>query len=89
MYHNDDPWVKKDTNVEFEVSMGSYDGAVVCELVGLFMIDMLSKSFEKKIISVFTETMVCQFLEIITVIRAIKLEKILWNYLKNINQIWI
>ena len=49
MYHNDDPWVKKDSNVESEVSMGSYDGAEVCELVGLFMIDMLSKSFEKKL----------------------------------------
>ena len=27
--------------------MGSYDGAEVCEIVGLFMLDMLSKLFEK------------------------------------------
>ena len=84
MYHNDDPWVKKDTSVEFDVTMGSYDGAEVCEIVGLFMLDTLSKFFEK-IISIYTETMVCQFLETATAIRARKFEKISQNYLKNIN----
>ena len=53
MYHNDDPWVKKDTSVEFDVTMGSYDGAEVCEIVVLFMLDMLSKLFEKKYISLY------------------------------------
>ena len=47
MYHNDDPWVKKDTSVEFDVTMGSYDGAEVGDIVGVFMLDMLSKLFEK------------------------------------------
>ena len=47
LYHNDDPWVKKDTSVEFDVTMGSYDGAEVGEIVGVFMLDMLSKLFEK------------------------------------------
>ena len=67
---------QKDTSIEFGVTMGSYDGAEVCEVVGLFMLDMLSKSFEK-ILSVYTETMVCQFLETMTDIITIKLEKIL------------
>ena len=49
LYHNDDPWVKKDTNVELEISMGSYDSAEVCELVGLFMVDLLSNLVEKKL----------------------------------------
>ena len=84
LYHNDDPWVKKDTSVEFDVTMGSYDGAEVCEIVGLFMLDTLSKFFEK-IISIYTEKMVCQFLETATAIRARKFEKISQNYLKNIN----
>ena len=53
LYHNDDPWVKKDTSVEFDVTMGSYDGAEVCEIVGLFMLDMLSKLFEKNSIGLY------------------------------------
>ena len=30
-------WVKKD-NPDFDVTMGSYDGAEVCELVGLYLL---------------------------------------------------
>ena len=55
LYHNDDPWVKKDTSVEFDVTMGSYDGAEVCVIVGLFMLDMLSKSFEKNSIGLYRD----------------------------------
>ena len=50
LYHNDDPRVKKDTSEEFEVTMGSYDCAEVCEIVGLFMLDVLSALFEKNYI---------------------------------------
>ena len=80
LYHYDNPWVEKDTSVEFDVTMGSYDSDEVCEIVGLFMLDMLSKLFEKKLLSIYTETMVYQFLETITAIRAIKFEKISRNY---------
>ena len=37
--------VKKHTSVEFDVSMDSYDGAEVCEIIGLFILDMLRKLF--------------------------------------------
>ena len=30
------PWVKREAKREFDVSMGAYDGAEVCELVGLY-----------------------------------------------------
>ena len=83
MYHNDDTWVKKDTRVEFDVTMGSYDGAEVCKIVGLFMLDMLSKLFEKNYIGLYRDD--GQFLETITAIKVINFEKILLNYLKNIN----
>ena len=55
LYHNDDPWVKKDTSVEFDFTMGSYDSAEVCEIVGLFMLDMLSKLFEKNSIGLYRD----------------------------------
>ena len=35
LFHDDTPWVKSG-NEEFDVPMGSYDGAEVCELVGFF-----------------------------------------------------
>ena len=54
-YHNDDPWVKKDTSVEFDFTMASYDSAEVCEIVGLFMLDMLSKLFEKNSIGLYRD----------------------------------
>ena len=84
MYHNDDPWVKKDTSVEFDVTMGSYDGAEVCEIVGLFILDMLSKLFEKNSIGLYRDNGL-SFLQTITAIRVIKFEKISRNYLKNIS----
>ena len=37
------------------VTMGNYDGAEVCEIVGLFMLDMLSKLFEKNFIGLYRD----------------------------------
>ena len=34
-------WVKKD-NPDFDVTMGSYDGAEVYELIGLYLLNLLS-----------------------------------------------
>ena len=75
-YHNNDPWAKKDTTVEFDVTVGSYDHAKAREILGLIILNKSSKLFEK-MQSVYTEMMVCQFLEPIMFIRSIKLEKIL------------
>ena len=55
LYQNDNPWVKKNTSVEFDVTMGSYDGADMCEIVGLLMLDMLSKLFEKNSIGLYRD----------------------------------
>ena len=38
LYNKEIPWQKKDTNL-FDVTMGAYDGAEVCELVGLFLLN--------------------------------------------------
>ena len=35
-------WVNKD-NPDFDVTMGSYDGAEVCELLGVYILDILKK----------------------------------------------
>ena len=43
-------WVKKG-NPNFDVTMGSYDGAEVCELVGLYLLNLLTNEFGKHNIS--------------------------------------
>ena len=42
LYYNDEPWVKKGES-NFDVTKGAYDGAEVCELIGIFMLPLLSK----------------------------------------------
>ena len=42
LYNEETPWIKKGDN-NFDVTMGSYDGAETCELVGLFMLSKLNK----------------------------------------------
>ena len=39
LYYNNQQWAKLDS--EFDVTMGSYDGAEVCELVGLYILHHL------------------------------------------------
>ena len=34
LFHNSEPWIKKE-NSKFDVTMGAFDEAEVCELVGL------------------------------------------------------
>ena len=38
LLHNGNAWVEKEGNPLFDVTMGSYDGAEVCELVGLYLL---------------------------------------------------
>ena len=41
LFCNDKVWVKKEGPGIFDVAMGSYDGAKVCELVGIFALSHL------------------------------------------------
>ena len=47
-------WVKKD-NPDFDVTMGSYDGAEVCELVGLYLLKLLTNEFSKHKIGLYKD----------------------------------
>ena len=40
-------WVKKNKS-SFDVTMGSYDGPKVCELIGLFILNKISKIIDSK-----------------------------------------
>ena len=54
LYYNDEPWVKKGES-NFDVSMGAYDGAEVCELIGIFMLSLLSKHINKNHIGLYRD----------------------------------
>ena len=55
LFHKDEPWTKKNDNDDFDVPMGSYDGAEVCELVGIFLLSELSNITNKKDVGLYRD----------------------------------
>ena len=55
LYHNGEPWTKKSDETDFDVPMGSYDGAELCELVGAFMLTEISKVIEQADIGLYRD----------------------------------
>ena len=47
-------WIKKEGGL-FDVTMGTFDGAEVCEAVGSFFLDQLSKNYNKKDIGLYRD----------------------------------
>jgi len=48
-------WVKKGTNPNFGITMGSFDWAEICELVGLYLLEKLSAIVEKSNIGLYRD----------------------------------
>ena len=42
LFNENIPWVKKDGSEDFDIAMGCFDGAEVCELVGTFILNKLN-----------------------------------------------
>ena len=43
LYKNKEPWKKKTTESCFDVTMGSYDGAEICELIGSYILYQINE----------------------------------------------
>mgnify|MGYP006903939448 CR=1 FL=1 len=54
LFKKQEPWVKKD-NSNFDVTMGSFDGAEVCDLVGLYILHKLEALVFKKNIGLYRD----------------------------------
>ena len=54
LYNNSEPWMKKDSGL-FDVTMGAYDGAEVCELVGTILLYKLSLKYNKNKIGLYRD----------------------------------
>ena len=60
LFNKEDVWVKKD-NPDFDVTMGSFDGAEVCELVGLYLLDILKNEFGGQNTGLYRDDGLCCF----------------------------
>ena len=47
LYHENKAWKKKNSHNCFDVMMGNYNGAEVCELVGSLILSTLASSIPK------------------------------------------
>ena len=49
LFNDQKAWCKRQTNSQFDVTMGSYDDAETCELVGTYLLSKLSPQYQKKL----------------------------------------
>ena len=49
LYHQNSPWTKKNSDSTFDVTMGSYDGAETCELIGVYMLSLIAPKFKDEV----------------------------------------
>ena len=54
LYNDRDPWVKKEGG-SFDITMGAYDGAEVCELIGILMLYLIGKKYDSKNIGLYRD----------------------------------
>ena len=55
LFNQGNIWTKKGNNPLFDVTMGSYDGAEICELVGLYLLNKLTTIVEKDQIGLYRD----------------------------------
>ena len=63
LYNEGEPWIKKQSN-SFDVTMGSYDGAEVCELIGIFMLSLIGNKYNPNNIGLYRDDGLAVFLKI-------------------------
>ena len=55
LFDNETAWTKKNHSSLFDVIMDSFDGAEVCELIGLFLLDNLSEKYGKNSVGLYRD----------------------------------
>ena len=53
LFNNTAIWIKKNGDPDFDVTMGSFDGAELCELVGLYIVHILCEKYGKQRIGLY------------------------------------
>ena len=55
LFHNNEVWTKTSNNTNFDVTMGSLDGAETCELVGLYLLNSLRKEIAQENVGLYRD----------------------------------
>ena len=72
-----EPWIKKQSN-NFDVTNGSYDGAEVCELIGIFMLTLIGHKYNSNNIGLSRD----EGLVVFKITSGPQSEKIIMNFQK-------
>ena len=72
------PWFKKDGSEDFDVPVGCFNGAEVCELVGTFVLKKLKNAFQNNIFGLYRD----DGLAVIKGLTGPKIEKLKKNIVK-------
>ena len=54
LFSNEKPWMKREGNL-FDITIGAYDGAEVCELVRIFMLNKISEKYNKNDVGIYRD----------------------------------
>ena len=49
LYNQNSPWTKKNSDSTFDVTMGSYNRAETCELIGVYMLSLIAPKFKDEV----------------------------------------
>ena len=55
LFNNSDIWIKKERNKDFDVSMGSFDGAKIWQLVGLYIVHILNTKYGRNLNGIYRD----------------------------------
>ena len=61
LFDQNEPWIKKGDTPAFGVTMGGFDGAEICELVGLFILHKLTTRFDNGSIGLYRDDGLASF----------------------------
>lgn len=55
LYHNNSPWEKKKTRDQFHVTVGTYDGAETCEIIGAYMLSLIAPKLKEGVLGLYRD----------------------------------
>ena len=55
LFNKRGPWIRRNDDTLFDVTQGSYDGAEVCEIVGIFLLNLLQDRFGKGCVGLYRD----------------------------------
>ena len=59
LFNKEEPWVKKSGDEEFDVPMGCFDGAEICDLIGIYILNSLKTVIPTENIRLYRDDGLC------------------------------